>query len=69
MKRAPVSSSNIDSVGYDPGSATLEIAFKGGGVYQYQNVPQGEYNGLMNASSKGSYFHANIRDRYPTVKL
>ena len=69
MERIPVSSSNLCSVGYDPGSQTLEIEFNHGGVYQYAGVPEGEYEGLMSAGSKGQYFHANIKNRYPFIKL
>lgn len=42
----------------------LEIAFHSGGLYQYFNVPESVFHGLMAASSKGRYFHAHIRDRY-----
>jgi hypothetical protein len=69
MERIPVSSSNLRTVGYDPDSSTLEIEFKSGAVYQYQGVPQAEFDAFMNAGSKGTYFHANIKDRYATIKL
>ena len=35
MKREPVSSSTIASIGYDPDSQTLEIQFLNGSVYLY----------------------------------
>ncbi len=69
MERIPVSSRNLCSVGYDPDSQILEIEFSHGGVYQYPGVPQAEYEGLMNAGSKGQYFHSNIKNRYPYSKL
>jgi hypothetical protein len=69
MNRSPVSSSNLRSVGYDAGTAILEIEFHSGGVYQYRGVPQSIYGGLMSASSKGSYFSQHIRDRFPTTKV
>lgn len=69
MERIPVSSSNLCSVGYDADSQTLEIEFNHGGVYQYAGVPEGEYEGLVNAGSKGQYFHANIKSRYSFTKL
>lgn len=69
MERVGVNSSNIWSIGYDFESSTLEIEFKGGAVYQYQGVPQHEYEALLSAGSKGSYFHANIRSRFSSVKL
>ncbi len=67
MNRTPVRSSNIASVGYqDP---MLEIAFVHGGVYQYFNVPERIYHGMMSAPSKGHYFHVHIKDRYSTIKV
>ena len=67
MNRTPVSSSNIASVGYENG--VLEIAFVDGGVYQYFDVPERVYLGLMSAYSKGRYFHDNIKDRYRFVQV
>lgn len=69
MNRQPVSSSNIHSIGYDPSSQILEIEFNSGGIYQYFNVPQSEYNRLMTASSHGSYFAHNIKDRYGYTRI
>lgn len=64
MLRTPVSSSDIQSVGYDPQTQTLEIEFNSGGVYQYFHVPASVYQGLMNAGSHGRYFHQNIKNSY-----
>jgi len=69
MERVFVSSSNIRSIGYDAESMTLEIEFNSGAVYQYQGVPQTEYDAFMNAGSKGTYFNANIKNQFPYVKL
>ena len=62
--RIPVSSSNLASVGYSAFSGTLEIEFRGGGVYQYFDVAASEYARLLTASSHGKYFHTHIKDRY-----
>jgi hypothetical protein len=64
MKRTTVSSTNLASVGYDPISRVLEIAFHSGGVYRYSNVPESIYQGLLRANSKGTYFNSYIKDRY-----
>jgi hypothetical protein len=69
MRHTPVSSSDIASVGYDAQSATLEIHFHSGGTYQYFDVPQSIYDGLMAAGSHGTYFHAHIRERYRYQKV
>ena len=67
MNRRAVASSNIESVGYE--NSTVEIAFVDGGIYQYLGVPLSVYQGLMSASSKGSYFHHFIKDRYRTIRI
>jgi hypothetical protein len=69
MKRDPVQSSNIESVGYDQSAAVLEIKFRSGEVYQYANVPESIYKGLFNAESKGKYFQANIRNKYQFSRM
>ena len=69
MDRTPVISSNIQAIGYDSDSQTLEVEFNHGSVYQYIGVPQGEHEGMMNADSKGKYLNANIKGRYPFVQI
>lgn len=59
-----VKSSNLKSIGYDQSSNTLEIEFLNGGIYQYFNIPSQIHLAIMNAVSKGTYFHANIRGNY-----
>lgn len=69
MKRHSVVSSNIDRVGYEESSQTLEMTFKGGGVYEYSNVPESVFNALRSASSVGRYFAQHIKDRYRCRKI
>lgn len=70
MERIIVESSDLASVGYDSVTTTLEIEFHSGGIYQYSGVPQDVHQGLMNAASKGSYFHQNIKNAgYPYTKV
>lgn len=64
MKRVPVNSSNLRSVGYNSSSRVLEIEFHSGGIYQYFDVPESIYEGLMAAESHGKYFHNCIKDKY-----
>jgi len=61
MERVQVESSNLASVGYDSVTSTLEIEFHSGAIYQYFAVPQEIYDGLMNARSKGAFFHQFIK--------
>lgn len=67
MNMIPVNSSNISSVGYENG--TLYIAFHSGGLYAYSNVPEIVFNELLNAPSKGEYFHAYIKKHYAYTKI
>lgn len=69
MQRTPVNSSNLSSVGYDAQTATLEVAFHNGGIYQYDGVPASTYAGLMAASSHGSYLAQYIKGRYRHRKV
>ena len=62
MNMIPVSSSNISAIGYD--GTTLYVGFRSGGLYKYFNVPQSVYNGLMSASSHGSYLANYIKGHY-----
>lgn len=69
MRREPVSSSNLRSVGYDPSSNTLEIEFKSGGVYQYSGMPAHVHDSLLRSGSLGKYFANQIKDVYPCAKI
>lgn len=68
MKRIPVNSSNIGSIGYDAKKQILEIEFKGKGnspasVYQYEGVPEALHQALMSSdtTSKGQFFDLHIK--------
>jgi hypothetical protein len=59
------SSSVIAWVEYQKPARILEVGFKQGRRYSYFGVPETEYRALLAASSKGAYYNARIRDRYP----
>ncbi len=69
MQRQYVSSSNLSSIGYNALQMVLEIQFKDGAIYQYFDVPQGVYFGLVSAPSHGKYFHANIEHNYRYARV
>jgi len=69
MDRTPVNSSDIRSIGYDPQLAILEVEFISGGIYQYLNVPEHLYRGLMNAASKGQFLNNYIKYSYRYQKV
>jgi len=64
MRRVPVSSEVLRSVGYDATRRILEAEFTSGAVYRYSGVPPEVHEGLMAADSHGHYFNAYIRDQY-----
>ena len=63
IRRIPVASSNIASVGYDVENKILEIEFHHGAVYQYFDVPKKVYEELMNSPSQGAYFMNEIKSK------
>lgn len=68
MNRISVISSDLVSVGYDYQNQLLEIEFKENAVYQYGGVPTSVHEGLMNAASKGKYFHQYVK-QYPYTRV
>ena len=69
IKRTPIASSNIASVGYDIEKQILEVEFLHGAIYQYFDVPKEVYEELITAASHGSYFHYGIKDNFKHTKL
>jgi hypothetical protein len=61
MDRSEVVSSNVSEIGYDPETETLEVAFKGGSVYQYHDVPSGVHQELMNSVSIGRHLNRFVK--------
>lgn len=69
MNRVPVSSSNLAAVGYDAATATLEVEFLDGSVYQYFDVPAHVHDALMGAPSHGVYFSSEIKGVYRYARV
>ena len=69
MEKIYVASSNIRTIGYSPAEAILEIEFLKGEIYQYYDVPQFEFDNLMEAESKGKYANQNIYKVYKYVRI
>jgi hypothetical protein len=69
MIMLPVTSSDLESVGYDDASRNMKIRFHSGGVYSYSNVSHDVYDSLMSANSKGKYFHSHISGFYDEKRL
>ena len=69
IRRSPVSSSSLASVGYDAVAKVLEIEFRRGAVYRYLAVPEAIFRKFMSAESKGRYFSQHIRGRYDFQRI
>lgn len=69
IEMIPVTSSMINSIGYDPETETLRVQFHKSGTYELAGVPQAEFDLLVNSASVGKTYGDFFRDRYDTRKL
>ena len=60
MDRMPVKSGHIESVGYENG--VMEVAFKGGLVWQYKGITPEAHAEIMDSDSIGGAINARVRD-------
>jgi KTSC domain-containing protein len=66
--RVALASSLLASMRYSP-QAALDLEFRTGTLYRYFTVPRSIVEGLRTAVSKGGYFNALIKDRFPSQRL
>jgi hypothetical protein len=64
-----VDSDCIDAIAYLEPESALKIRFNSGCIYQYNNVSHNAFLNLLDADSKGRFFHRNIKDAYPYRQL
>ena len=64
-----VESSNIMACGYSEEEKKLIIQFGPNSVYSYKDFPPRLWDRLITASSKGSFFRQNIRNRFQFKKI
>ena len=69
MERHLIGSSQIDNVSYSSEEERLEVEFKNCSVYAYEGVSQNTFELFLAAPSKGKFFHAYIRNKYPTMLI
>ena len=62
-------STDIRAIGHNSKTLEMHIHFISGGLYAFYNVPISLYGQLMNAPSKGKFFHQHIRGRYGDTKI
>lgn len=59
---------NIVAVGYNPFSMILRIQLKNG-MYDFFNVPESIYTGLLHAQSKSYYHNTYIKNSFRHTKI
>lgn len=71
MNRTPVTSSNIQTIGYDPAARVMEVEFGDfdmdyptNRVYVYKDVPPEVHEALMAHPSHGHYLNMHIAFEY-----
>lgn len=64
-----VSSSNIESIGYDNQNQEVYVRFLNGSLYVYKGVSEHEFQNLIDAPSHGSYLHRNFKNVYPYERI
>jgi hypothetical protein len=67
MDMIQVSSSNIESIGYE--DETLQVNFLNGTTYQYFDVPSHIFDGLQEADSVGKYLAEHVKGTYRYSKV
>jgi hypothetical protein len=69
IKRVPVESSAVATVGYSKKLRALEIEFRNGAIYRYLEVGPDVYHALLNARSKARFYDDNIRHKYRSIHV
>ena len=69
LRSRAMPSSVIRRFSYDEPQRRLRVTFTSGDVYDYVGVPPTRWRDFRAASSKGRFFAAHIRDRYPFERI
>ena len=69
IKRMPVESTALATVGYSKRLRALEIEFRNGAIYRYLGVEPDVYEALLVAPSKTRFYDQNIRRKYRSLHV
>ena len=69
IKRVPVESTALATVGYSKRLRALEIEFRNGAIYRYLDVAPDVYDALLEARSKARFYDQNIRRKYRSLHV
>lgn len=62
-------STAISAMHYNEQTATLQVVFITGSVYEYLHVPANIFNAMKSATSKGGYLNRYIKGHYNYQKI
>jgi hypothetical protein len=69
IKRVPVESTALATVGYSRRLRALEIEFRNGAIYRYLDVAPDVYDAFLRARSKARFYDENIRRKYRSLHV
>jgi len=69
MKFESVKSSYISRVGYDEKTKKMQVEFKNGTKWQYNEVPESAFVSMLISDSVGKFFAAEIKGQFGARKL
>lgn len=69
MQTHPLKSNVIESCAYNEADKELTLDFKSGGSHKYSDVPKEIFEGILSAESAGKFFHANIKNKFPSERV
>jgi hypothetical protein len=69
IKRVPVESTALATVGYSKRLRVLEIEFRNGAIYRYLDVAPDVYDAFLQARSKARFYDENIRHKYRSLHV
>jgi KTSC domain len=69
MRRQPIASSSLRSVGYDAETDTLEIEYVNGGLYRYLGVPPLVHRQLLKSENPGTFVNQRIKPFYVVKEI
>lgn len=69
IRRVPVESTALATVGYSKRLRALEIEFRNGAIYRYFEVAPDVYEALLHARSKARFYDENIRRKYRSLHV
>lgn len=63
-----IDSSNLRKASYDTATKLLEVEFKNGIIYEYQEIPHIIFTRLRMNESQGKYFNSEISKKFKYTK-